>query len=540
MLTPFKAVRKKLFIGDGLLACDWKGGGNLPVYYRGSGHALTVAPTGSGKGATALIPNALRYPFLFLVDVGGETSAVAVKAWRRRGYDFAALNPWGLHAGEPWSLPSQGFNPVATLDPTSSTFASDADLLAEMLVTRTGGESGNSAYFKDEAQSVFAALLMHIRTAEPAHRQNLLTLREYVTSGPDQWEALLAALAANTATPKIREESAALLRRETQAPKELSAILSTMKQDTNWISDPVLASTLAANDFDLAPLKGRDASGKKLRGCVRSVIIPLEYIETHAALARLVIASAIWTMQRGKVARRRVLFVLDEFPALKRMNRIAGGLATLRKYRVWLWLVCQNVGQLRDLYGPGWENIVSNCGLRQFFGAWDVDTATYVSRLCGRATIRTIAGGEASRELVMPDEVMTLADGEQIVLMDNLRPIRGKARPYWERVSLRGQFLPNPFHGSTPSLPLATAPRVAWAAGYRFLAWLLGPSPALVATALAAATVWADPHVYSDASPHGANRPWEPEYCLYETLNGPRHHRFWGRCPSFFLTFGRR
>lgn len=544
MLTPFKAVRKKLFYTDGLLACDWKGGGNLPVHYRGSGHALTVAPTGSGKGATAIIPNALRYPYLFLVDVGGETSAVAVKAWRMRGYDVAMLNPWGLHAGEPWNLPSHGFNPVAVLDPASPTFASDADLLAEMLVTRSGREDGNAAYFKDEAQSVFAALLMHIRTAEPAHRQNLLTLRAYVTADADAWDALLEALAANPAARKIKEESAALLRRDAQAPKELSAILSTMKQDTNWISDPVLEATLSSNDFDLAPLKGRDAGGKKLRGCVRSVIIPLEYIETHAALARLVIATAIWTMQRGRPARKRVLFMLDEFPALKRMNRIAGGLATLRKYRVWLWLICQNVGQLRDLYGPGWETIVSNCGLRQFFGAWDVETANYVSRLCGRTTVRTTTGGEAGRELLTADEVMTLAEGEQIVLMDNLRPIRGKARPYWERVSLRGQFLPNPYHGRTPQLPVSTAPLVAWAAGYRFLAWLLGPPPVLMAAGLVAIAAWADPHWHTKTYPTG---PVSPAYleqfgqgCEFQSMRGERVYRYRGACPSFFLNFGRR
>ena len=91
-------------------------------------------------------------------------------------------------------------------------------------------------------------------------------------------------------------------------------------------------------------------------------------------------------MQREPLARGRVLFVMDEFPALKRMDRIAGGLAMLRKYRVWLWPVIQNIGQLKNLYGQNWQTFMSNAGMKQFIGAGDLETAQYVSALCGEAT----------------------------------------------------------------------------------------------------------------------------------------------------------
>ena len=51
--------------------------------FRFSGHVVTVAPTGSGKGIGAVIPNLLDYPGSALVlDVKGENAAVTARARR--------------------------------------------------------------------------------------------------------------------------------------------------------------------------------------------------------------------------------------------------------------------------------------------------------------------------------------------------------------------------------------------------------------------------------------------------------------------------
>ena len=54
----------------------------------------------------------------------------------------------------------------------------------------------------------------------------------------------------------IAREAAQLERREFQAAEEFSAIRSTMKQDTNFIEDPVMQKALGASTADLAALKG--------------------------------------------------------------------------------------------------------------------------------------------------------------------------------------------------------------------------------------------------------------------------------------------
>lgn len=184
-LKAWVASGKNMFRKGGLLLGDWTG--LLPVYYRGSGHALTVAPTGWGKGTTTIIPNLLRHDLIFLLDPGGENTAVASKSWRDKGYAFYCLNPWGMFQGEPWSLPSHSLNPLEQLDPASESFSSNAELLADMIVVRSGSETGSAAYFKEEAASGIRAFLMHIMTAEPKARQNLLTLREYISADAEAW-----------------------------------------------------------------------------------------------------------------------------------------------------------------------------------------------------------------------------------------------------------------------------------------------------------------------------------------------------------------
>jgi type IV secretion system protein VirD4 len=538
-LQPWVASRKRMFKKDGLLLGDWTG--LLPVYYRGSGHALTVAPTGFGKGTSAIIPNLLQHPWIFLIDPGGENTAIAARAWRAKGYAFSCLNPWRMHTAAPWSLPSDSINPLSILDPASDTFASDAELLADMIVTRTGGEQGSSAYFKEEARSGIRAFLMHIVVTEPEERRTLKTLREYITAGADEWAALLEAMKGNTGSGgAVAREATQLERREAQAPEEFSAILSTMKQDTNFIEDPIMQAALAHSTVDLSDFKGF-RGGEKLSGAVLSVIIPLEYLDTHAAYARLVVGCALWTMQRAPLARGRVLFVMDEFPALKRMDRIASGLATLRKYRVWLWPIIQNIGQLKQLYGQNWQTFMSNAGLKMFIGAGDLESAQYISEICGEATIevttKTANGGSvshAARRLATIEEVMHAVSEQQIVFVDNLKPLLLRKTPYWDRPSLRGTFNRNPYQEGTPALNARTPFRALQGIGLRFIAWLAGPSPAVTAIVLFSLATWS--HFGVSLGKETGVRP----ACLYLQTDGVKRGYLRSlqttSCPQFVFT----
>lgn len=472
---------KGLFSRRGLRVGDWIG--QLSVFYDGI-HAITFGTTGAGKGATAILPNLLSYPWFFLVDPGGENTAIAAKWWRRRGLPFGCINIFGMHTEEPWALPAHGFNPLDHLDVNSPAFAADALVFAEMLTPRTGTEGGSSQYFKDASQVAKRAMLVHLKSTEPRERQNLATLYEYVNSGPQGWKALLTTMRDNpVCAGLVREEAFKLARIAHDSPPEFSGIMSTIQQDLSFIADPLVREKLCHSDVDFSILKGL---GKDQRGGIVSVILPLEYIESHAAITRLALACAVLEMQRKPLARSKVVFLIDEAATLGRMQRFPNWLATLRKYRVVIWSIWQNIGQLVDLYGKGWQTLVGNCGLLQILGVNELETAEHMEKMLGKCTIQTVSRNgrgersvsETGRALLMDDELRRLEEDEQVVFIGNLQPLKLRKTPYWRRADLAGRFHRNPYRDED-SAGVGLGDRLSALSGrmYYGLVWWMAPHP---------------------------------------------------------------
>lgn len=473
----WQAFRARLFKSGGLYVGDWVG--RLGVFYHGA-HAITFGVTGSGKGISAILPNAARLDRLFMIDPGGENTAIAAKGWLRSGVSLFCINGFGMFTEAPWQLPEHGFNALDLLDPASPTFAADALLLAEMLTPRAGNEGGNTNYFKDSSESAKRAMLIHIKTTEPAERQNVGTLYEYAYSNADDWEALITAMKANPVCGDlVRHEANKLERIEAQAPEEFSAIMSTIQQDLSFLADPRVRDFLSRSDVDFSVLKKRRG-----RGAVISVVMPLQFMQSHAAIPRLAMACAILVLEQPPYARRKVTFLIDEAAALGKINRLPNWLATLRKYNVRVWTIWQNIGQVADLYGTNWQTLVSNCGLMQILGVGDLQTAQYTQAMIGSTTVRTEsvnARGEVSishtaRPLVMAEELLRTDTGKQIVLIENLWPLLLSKTPYWKQPGLAGRFHPNPYLGGRARQP-GILDEIAQSLGnlYYLAVWWLAP-----------------------------------------------------------------
>lgn len=478
--------KRGFFKRKGLIVGDWSG--LLPVHYNLT-HAITFGATGAGKGTAAVLPNLLSAGRIFLLDPGGENSAIACKHWRQAGLAFGCINFFGMHTDDPWALPEHGFNPLDLLDPDSGTFAADTLVLAEMLIKRSGGESESTSFFKNTARGHLRDYIVHCKTAEPPARQNLATVFAYMHSDAADWEKLLAAMKANPACGYLARTGAiALERREAQAPEEFSAVLSTMQEDLNWLTDPRVREFLARSDTDFSVLKSE-------RGGVISVVLPLQYNKSHAAISRLALACAVLTMQRSPLAKAKVLFLIDEAADLGKLSHLPDWLATLRKYNVLLWPIFQNMGQLVELYGRGWQTLVANCGMLQILGIGnDLETAEHTEKLLGKCTVQTVSTnakgergfGEAARPLFTADELRRLRGNQQIVLIGNLPAISLKKTPYWNRPELAGRFHPNPYVAGTARAGMLSSLKALWGRLYYAHVWLMAPHP-LAAVLMAAA-----------------------------------------------------
>ncbi|WP_264813486.1 type IV secretory system conjugative DNA transfer family protein, partial [Gluconacetobacter sacchari] len=146
--------------------------------------------------------------------------------------------------------------------------------------------------------------------------------------------------------------------------------------------------------------------------------------------------------------RHRLLLMLDEFPALGRLDFFESALAFMAGYRIRAFLIAQSLNQIEKAYGPN-NAILDNCHVRVSFATNDERTAKRVSDALGMATEQRdatnyaghrlspwlghlmVSRQETARPLLTPGEVQQLPDHEELVMLSGCPPIRAlKARYY--------------------------------------------------------------------------------------------------------------
>ena len=110
-------------------------------------------------------------------------------------------------------------------------------------------------------------------------------------------------------------------------------------------------------------------------------------LEFHGTWLRVVINSALNALYRRGSARGVPVrsSCCPSSPQLGRLPSILAAFGQARKYSIRLWTVLQNVGQIRDIYGPnGAETFTANSGCTLIYTAADLGTAEFASELSGQ------------------------------------------------------------------------------------------------------------------------------------------------------------
>ena len=160
---------------------------------------------------------------------------------------------------------------------------------------------------------------------------------------------------------------------------------------------------------------------------------------------------------------RPVLFLLDEFAALGRLEPVERAMGLMAGYGLQLWPILQDMHQLRALYGERAGTFLSNAGVIQTFGVNDHATADMLSRTIGDTTLEyatlstsrgtgwgdnragpseSVSTHVTARRLVTPDEIMRMPTDTLLLLRQGERPLwAGKVR-YYDQREFAGLFDP--------------------------------------------------------------------------------------------------
>jgi type IV secretion system protein VirD4 len=206
------------------------------------------------------------------------------------------------------------------------------------------------------------------------------------------------------------------------------------------------------------------------------LVVPPSDISRTKPLVRLILnqIGRRLTEELKPKSRRRLLLMLDEFPALGRLDFFESALAFMAGYGLKSFLIAQSLNQIEKAYGLN-NSILDNCHVRVSFASNDERTARRVSDALGTATelraMKNYAGHrlspwlghlmvsrqETARPLLTPGEVMQLPPDDELVLVSGCQPIRAKKARYYEDPELQARILPPP--ELSPPVAVATSKR---------------------------------------------------------------------------------
>jgi type IV secretion system protein VirD4 len=255
-----------------------------------------------------------------------------------------------------------------------------------------------------------------------------------------------------------------------KSENERPGVLSTAMSFLDIYRDPVVATVTRTCDWrirDLAELR---------RPTTLYLVVPPSDISRTKPLIRLIlnqIGRRLTEELNSRRRRHRLLLMLDEFPALHRLDFFAGALTFMAGYGLKNFLIAQSLNQIEKVYRQN-NSILDNCHVRVSFATNDERTAKRVSEALGTATklraMKNYAGHrlsprlghlmacrqETARPLLTPSEVMQLPHDDELLLFSGCHPIRAKKARYYEDRQLLARILPPPKPGN-PTLVRVTA-----------------------------------------------------------------------------------
>lgn len=344
-------------------------------------HAITIAGSRAGKGACVIIPNLLRWPHNALViDPKGENASATYQARLKLGKSVYVLDPF-QSADVPDQLRAS-FNPLTDIDPESLSAAEDIEVIADGLVKRSDPKH---AQWDDGAAAILAGIIAYIVLDAPPENRTLQAIRDVLLQSRDDLYADAQRMMSFDGCGGLVKAAGVSIMAAIDSEKGMEKdFLDGARRHSKWLDRDSMKSVLGHSSFSLSELKNGNATVY--------VVLPPQYLETHAAFMRLFVRCAINVMAAGGSGKgEKCLFILDEFFALGRIDEIAKAAGLMPSYGVHLWPFLQDISQLRQLYQEGWETFFANADLHQFFGNSDMATLEYISSRLGTVDTSEIA-----------------------------------------------------------------------------------------------------------------------------------------------------
>ena len=223
--------------------------------------------------------------------------------------------------------------------------------------------------------------------------------------------------------------------------KEFGSILSTLNTALIIYRNPVIVENISYSDFVM----------KDIMDCNNPVSLYLVFgpgeMDVVRPLLRVVV-EMLWRLNTEELTahQHRLLMLLDEFPALGKMEALAFSEGFIAGYGMKAMIITQDLNQINNLYGKD-NCVVSNCQVQIYHTPSDNNSGRYLSDKLGNTTVSTTSSSRGSsifpfatgyndsyvgRPLMYPNEITTMDQDRLLLFCKGLSPIFCKKIKYYE------------------------------------------------------------------------------------------------------------
>ncbi|WP_257538959.1 conjugal transfer protein TraG [Sphingobium sp. CFD-1] len=429
--------------------------GDHYLRHEGPEHVMAFAPTRSGKGVGLVVPTLLSWTGAAVIhDIKGENWTLTA-GWRARFSHCLLFNLTDARSAR--------YNPLLEVR-RGVDEVRDVQNIADILVDPEGALTTRN-HWEKTSHSLLVGAILHILYAE--EEKTLAHVATFLSDPRQSFAATLhRMMTANhlgtTEHPQVHPVVASAARELlNKSENERSGVLSTAMSFLGLYRDPTVAQVTSRCDWRIADLM------EGTQPCSLYLVVPPSDISRTKPLIRLILnqigrrLTERLDQQAGTTSRHQLLMMLDEFPALGRLDFFETSLAFMAGYGIRAFLIAQSLNQIEKAYGEH-NAILDNCHVRIAFATNDERTAKRISDALGTATeqraMRNYAGHrlapwlahvmvsrqETARQLLTPGEVMQLSAEEELVLVAGMAPIRARKLRYYSDPNFTTRVAPPP------------------------------------------------------------------------------------------------
>lgn len=395
--------------------------------HNGPEHLEVTAPSRSGKGVGIVIPTLLNWRGSVVVnDIKGENWTLTAGYRRRIGY-VMKFNPAFRDTCR--------FNPLAEIR-RGDYEVKDAQNVTDMIVDPDG--KGKPDHWSKEADSWLLAVVLHVLYAEK--NKTLAGVAAFLDNPERDMDATLQLMLGTKHVngrvhPVVGIGARAMLNK---SANERSGVHSTARSFFGLYLDPIVDAATSESDFTLTDLMRAE------HPLSLYLVSPPSDKSRLRPLFRLILNQIIRRLTEElhpEGNKHRLLLLLDEFPALGRLEFFEEGLGFVAGYGLKCMMINQSYNQVVKYYGPS-NTVMDGAHVHCIYAPNTDETAKKVSdmlgvtteihqqvnytggRLAGWLGHVMVSNQETSRPLMTPGEVRELPADKEIVIVAGVPPIK--------------------------------------------------------------------------------------------------------------------